>query len=54
MRIVKKADDYCLKLEATIEVLMSLFMPEKQKSQDSSSELQSEQSEELSEEQPES
>ncbi|ETZ18013.1 putative membrane associated protein [Borrelia duttonii CR2A] len=51
---VKKADDYCLKLEATIEVLMSPFMPEKQKSQDSSPELQSEQSEELSEEQPES
>ncbi|AFI31839.1 hypothetical protein [Borrelia crocidurae] len=41
---VKKADDYCLKLEATIEVLMSPFMPEKQKSQDSSLELQSEQS----------
>ncbi|ACH93918.1 hypothetical protein [Borrelia duttonii] len=51
---VRKADDYCLKLEATIEVLMSPFMPEKQKSQDSSPELQSEQSEELSKEQLES
>ncbi|WP_024654580.1 hypothetical protein [Borrelia hispanica] len=51
---VKKANAYCLKLEATIEVLMSPFMPEEQEPQDDSSELQSEQSEDLTEDQFES